>query len=232
MKFLLKTSEEIKEQLRNATYCATIEVTGRLTGSYRRKIIEAIYHHEVIRHNTEGQVDAGIIFTHNRNGRDFPHEGLDFINELKSFDYDITKSSLENISNELEPEESKLAEVIEHALREGEKLQNLLFPNKKKFEKLQDYLGYKKGVPRNKKTYIERIGNIKGRLLEEYIKQLLQRDLPHAKVHRRVRYDHYAHRNFIDKSDVDVLVIGDEKDIRSVLTSKDYFVFRRKTEKN
>lgn len=233
MSYRSEQTSELIENLSQKKYCAIIEVTnGLCREQYRRKIVEARQAGSFVGDflDPESELDVGILFYNNPNARFYTTGQVDFILESKSFDQRMARSALEEIMDELETPERKIARDMVKALANGMLIQQLFNPTQKQLEKFIKTIGQSKNSPGNLQTYKNLISNIKGKTLEEYTSLYFKREVPDAEIHQNIPYEKIG-KNGVEKRDIDILIATNDEstmhEIRRVLKDKNKFHQRK-----
>jgi hypothetical protein len=226
-------TSELIENLNQKKYCAIIEVTnGLCREQYRRKIVEARQAGSFVGDflDPESELYVGILFYNNPNARFYTTGQVDFILESKSFDQGMARNALEEIIDELETPERKIAKDMIKAMANGMLIQQLFNPTQKQLEKFIKTIGQSKNSPGNLQTYKNQISNIKGKTLEGYTAKFFKREIPDVEIHQNISYEMIG-KNGVERRDIDIMLTTNDEntmnEIRQVLKNKRYFHQRK-----
>ncbi|VVB81609.1 Uncharacterised protein [uncultured archaeon] len=222
--------EQKLKELETALYkegsCAVIEVTNgicnrRIDDKIKeakddKKFIEAVTFEEF-------PVTTGIFFFRQGAMSDTNYKDIDYACQIPEYIKDMAKEALaRTVLRAQNSDQKKLAYHLIWHMENGDKLEDLLYAEKRHPSQLEDA----------EKKYANTLAAVKGTFLEEYAGLLTARAIKQAKIYVAFKYGKLRKRlglpprkpiHYKGSGDIDLIIAAPEKEIVTGLTNQKYF---------
>ena len=207
--------EHIRQAIERHGHGIAIEITNG-TSVFSYKAHEARWGKEYLQKISRTPIDCALIYF--RDSREyFELPKIDYLCKIRGFEPELAKHALLRvIGRSSSLKDKKLAKIMYSCISRGEKFENLASPpNWREFRAQYPLLVRGLHSPID---YTNEISAVKGAMMEEYIKTVFDQLLPEAtKIARHV------YRRDRGKADIDLILIGNKKDLHKALTNQHYF---------
>ncbi len=215
-------------------YVLSLEVTNGLDrNQFAYKVGEALSgkkHLRKLADNPDTEVESGLIFTRNEEAINSRRYALDFLYQIKEFKQSRAQHALAQASQQKEliytlqlrpgndrPRFNDISSAMYELVRTGTPLENIFYPDERQlavFRKQFPQLH----LPERVHGYNHAISDVKGVVLEEYVKLFCKDVMPSdTEIFARHNYKWKGHRR-----DIDIILAGDkDRIIEGLRNAKD-----------
>jgi len=227
---------ELRQDVQANNFCAILEVTNGISNKQLEEKVEQLHHAEkfIQRIAPKARAFTGILFFRNNNVRQF-ERGVDYIAQIPEYESLRAVTALQKALPRLNCDKHReTAEEIRELVQNGAHLEDLFYPKRENWEEFTNkYAGFVKDA--DMKTYNEKVGEVKGFVLEEYATLLCKEAMPKAKIIAPFNYYQYlaplglirpreGFETRVPKhGEIDIIIAGPEEIILEGLQKPKYF---------